>query len=324
MAPPPPAPAAPESGRKIPAVVGRGLGSSANQGPELGESSATGRCLRLEAPAKTNLSLRVLGRREDGYHAIETIMTRLSLADELVLRAPRPGEEPGLRCSDPSLPTDDNNLVVKAWRRLEEEVGRELPLVLELTKNIPHGAGLGGGSSDAAATLRGIDQWFGLKLGAERLREIGAELGSDVPFFLHDGACCCRGRGEEIERLPEFDWELPIVLLKPPYGISAAEAYQGWAEGWEPAAVSTAPQICPWGAMVNDLERPVFAKYLQLAVMKEWLRAQPEVWAPLLSGSGSTMLAVLAADRGGAELIERARAEFGPELWAWVGRTRVG
>lgn len=282
------------------------------------------RVLRLDAPAKTNLSLRVLGRRDDGLHEIDTLMTRLALADELVLREPAVGESPGLRCSDPSLPTDEGNLVVRAWRRLEAETGRELPLVIELTKRIPHGAGLGGGSSDAASALRGIDEWFELGLGAERLCQLGAELGSDVPFFLHDGVCRCRGRGEWIEELADYDWELPIILLKPPYGIAAAEAYRGWAAGRRPAAVSLAPQLCPWGEMVNDLERPVFAKYLQLAALKEWLRQQPEVWAPLLSGSGSTMLAILAADRGGEELVERARTEFGSEIWSWVGRTRVG
>lgn len=279
--------------------------------------------LSRSAFAKTNLSLRIVRKREDGFHELDTVMTRLQLADFLRLRKAEEGEQARLICVDPNLPTDERNLVVRAWKLLEQTLGRELPAVIELEKNIPVSAGLGGGSSDAAETLLGLIELFSLEVEPQKLLEIAAQLGSDVPFFLKNGVCRCFGRGELIEEWHDYDWELPIVLLKPPYGIAAAEAYQNWQSAKEIAGVSLAPQLCPWGEMVNDLERPVFAKYFQLASMKNWLRAQPEVHAALLSGSGSTMLAVLASQQGGENLLARARDEFGSTLWGWVGSTQA-
>ncbi len=276
----------------------------------------------VEAPAKTNLRLRLLGKRADGYHEIETRMVALELADRLRLRRRDDGRVL-LRCSDPSLPTGEENLVMRAVRALERRCGRSFGAEFFLEKRIPHGAGLGGGSSDAAAVLRALDSVEGLGMSSDELASVGAEVGSDVPFFVYGRACDCRGRGEIVEPLPESEAppSLPVFLCKPTFGISAASAYRGYAESVEHAGFDYAPQAEPWGEMVNDLERPVFAKFPILGEMKGWLRSRPEVRAALLSGSGSTMLAVLDEGADPAPLAAAAAERYGEGLWTWAGRT---
>ena len=160
------------------------------------------------------------------------------------------------------------------------------------------GAGLGGGSSDAASTLKALNELLETKLGLGELLDIAATIGSDVPFFLHGKLCECSGRGECVVPIDD-DWELPIVLLKPAFGVATPDAYKRWQASTEIPGILYRPQLCPWGEMVNDLERPVFQKYPVLADMKMWLLDQPEVHAALMSGSGSTMLAVLSSQYGG-------------------------
>lgn len=270
------------------------------------------------APAKLNLSLSILGRREDGFHALQTRMVRLSLSDRLSLVPGKEGDALRFRCSDPNLPAGEDNLVLKAVRALERRCDRELPVSIELDKRIPSGAGLGGGSSDAATTLHLINQGFELGLSTGELAEVAAEIGSDVAFFCYESCADCSGRGE-IVRPIAFPWKLPLLLVKPDFGISAAWAYKHWAESSERPSVSYVRQLCPWGVMVNDLERPVFEKYLFLARLKTWLLAQPETQGALLSGSGSTVFAVLDRNDRGRDLERRVLERFGPRIWTWVG-----
>ncbi|MFT5470789.1 MAG: 4-diphosphocytidyl-2-C-methyl-D-erythritol kinase [Verrucomicrobiales bacterium] len=273
--------------------------------------------LTLDAPAKVNLDLKVLRRRSDGFHEIETRMAPISLCDELSFKR---GSTLGLEftCDDERLPTDETNLVVKAVRLLEKRARRKFDVAIHLKKRIPHGAGLGGGSSDAAMTFRGLCQLFELKIGDKKLRKIAAEIGSDIPFFLSPVVSDCRGRGEVVEPVVDFPHRLPLLLVKPAFEIPTPWAYQNWQDSKELPGVLYAPQICAWGAMVNDLERPVFAKHFVLADLKSWLRDQPEVSAALMSGSGSTMMAVLREFRLGQQLLERVKAEFGESTWTHV------
>lgn len=275
--------------------------------------------LVLQPPAKTNLWLRITGKRDDGFHGIETRMVSLSLSDTLRI-APHPGETVSLTCDDTTLPTDETNLVMKAVRALESRLDRKFGVRMHLEKTIPHGAGLGGGSSDAASALLGLNELFQLGLEKSVLSEIAATVGSDVPFFIEESVCDCSGRGEIVTSV-EFPWELPVFLMKPAFGVPTGPAYGRWADSREIPGIPYAPQICPWGHMVNDLERPVFQKYLMLARMKEWLLDQPEVHAALLSGSGSSLLAVLTRNDRGRMLEERALRVFGPTTWTWVGHT---
>lgn len=274
------------------------------------------------APAKINLFLRVLGRREDGFHEIETFMVPITLADEIVLE-PRSGEAGSIElvCSDPALPSGSGNLAYRAAELFLARVGSSSrALRLELNKRIPHGAGLGGGSSDAATVLLALNDHYESGLTTERLAELAAELGSDVPFFVYRSAAMCRGRGERVEPIA-FAESLPLLLLKPPFPVPTPLAYQRWRDSRELPGVRYSAQEFAWGELGNDLERPVFEKYLLLAELKTWLLAQPEVAGALMSGSGSTMFAILhSGDSGGDALAERARSEFG-ELWTCVCST---
>jgi 4-diphosphocytidyl-2-C-methyl-D-erythritol kinase len=269
--------------------------------------------MQFLAPAKVNLSLRVLRRRDDGFHEIETLMAPVAIFDALEIE--RRGEG-GLEflCSDPGLPAGGDNLVVRAVHSFCGDRGLAPNLRIELKKQIPHGAGLGGGSSDAAATLLALDHLYETRLPRAELARIAATLGSDVPFFIWQSAAWCRGRGEIVEpwALPRA---LPLMLMKPPFPVPTPWAYKRWSDSLEIPGVPCAPQQFDWGALVNDLERPVFEKFIQLAEMKRWLLEQSEVAGALMSGSGSTVFALLRDKSAGAALAARASVQFGSHTW---------
>ena len=273
--------------------------------------------LTLEAPAKINLSLRVLRRREDGFHEIATRMAPVALADRLTLEL-LPGVASGVvefSCDDASVPADETNLAVKAVRALELHTG-PLPAVrIHLEKRIPHGAGLGGGSSDAAAVLRGLNELLALQLSAETLAAAAAATGSDVPFFLSGSVCDCTGRGEVVTAVPDFSWRPRVLLLKPPFGVSTPEAYRRWKESREVTGLPYAAQQTPGGELLNDLERPAFEKYPVLGLLKARLLACEGVTAALMSGSGSTVFAILEPSANAAAVISAAQEVIGGELW---------
>lgn len=272
--------------------------------------------LVIDAPAKLNFSLRVLRKREDGFHEIDSLMVRVpGLCDRLTIT---PSAEDGFACDDPGVPADGSNLVLKALEAYRSASGFGGKFHLSLEKRVPHGAGLGGGSSDAAATLNALDRFNPAPLGVARLMEIAATLGSDIPFFLGPPAARATGRGEVIEAA-EGPPALPVLLLKPGFGVATPDAYRRWSDSAELPGIDYVPQVFPWGELVNDLERPVFWKHLFLAEMKSWLLARPEVAGALMSGSGSTMFAVLKDPQAAETVIEAARRELDPTLWAWSG-----
>jgi 4-diphosphocytidyl-2-C-methyl-D-erythritol kinase len=274
--------------------------------------------LTLQAPAKLNLSLRVIGKREDGFHEIETLMVKLpGLADIIAFER---AENFSFHCDDPSLSSDESNLVVKAVRAYETACGVSCKFAISLKKTIPHGAGLGGGSSDAATTLLGLDQLHENPLGERRLQEIAATLGSDIPFFLKPGAARCTGRGETIQSIPSPD-PLRVLLLKPSFGVSTPDAYRRWSGSRELPGLLYAAQEIGGVTLINDLELPVFGKHRFLAEMKQWLLMRDECAAALLAGSGSTLFAVLRDNADPAELARSARHELDPGLWHWAGMT---
>ncbi len=272
----------------------------------------------LNAPAKLNLSLRVLGKRDDGFHEIDTLMVKLpGLADQLDFRE---AAEFSFECDDPSVPSDERNLVVKAVRAYESAVGHACKCGISLQKRIPHGAGLGGGSSDAAAALLGVNRLHDFKLGVEALHGLAASLGSDIPFFLTTGAARCTGRGEKIEPVPPPS-ALRVLLLKPVFEVPTPDAYQRWQASREIPGISYGPQIMDGLPLVNDLERPVFEKHRFLAELKQWLLERREISAALMSGSGSTVFAVLRDGADAAAIAHSARLELDPGLWSWSGIT---
>lgn len=272
--------------------------------------------LTLQAPAKLNLSLRVLAKRNDGFHEIDTLMVKLpGLADEIVFTG---AAEFSFRCDDPSVPGDDGNLVVKAVRAYETAAGVSCKHAIFLRKVIPHGAGLGGGSSDAATTLLGLNRLHGFPLGVEALAELAGNLGSDIPFFLTTGAARCSGRGEKITPVPSPP-PLPVLLLKPDFGVATPDAYRRWSDSKELPGIPYLPQDIAGLSLVNDLERPVFEKHRFLAELKQWLLERRETAAALMSGSGATVFAILKPGADAAALAKSARHELDPGLWHWSG-----
>jgi 4-diphosphocytidyl-2-C-methyl-D-erythritol kinase len=277
--------------------------------------------MRVLAPAKVNLSLRILRRRRDGFHEIETFIVPISLCDEIEIER-RSGKQ-GIKfcCDDPSVPKSDENLAVRAANVFFKATKIKDGVSLRLKKTIPHGAGLGGGSSDAGSTLLGLDKLFDTKLHREALAKMAETIGSDVPFFIFRSAAICKGRGELINPV-KFRKKLSILLLKPGFGVPTEWAYSRWRDSREIPGVSYTAQEFAGKVFLNDLERPVFQKFVFLAQLKMWLLKQPEVGAALMSGSGSTIFAVI---REGADrdlLVKRAKVELDPELWTSACETR--
>ena len=276
--------------------------------------------MQLLAPAKINLSLKILGPRSDEFHEIETFIAPISLYDELKIerRTSKQGIE--FRCNDPSVPQGDDNLAVRAARAFFKKMKIKSGVLIELKKKIPHGAGLGGGSSDAASTLMALNELFEAKLTREALAKMAEGIGSDVSFFIFQSAAICRGRGELVSPI-KLRKPLFILLLKPQFGVSTAWAYQRWRGAREIPGVSYAAQEFVGQTFVNDLERSVFEKFVFLAQLKMWQLEQPEVGAALISGSGSTVFAMMRESADPELLAKRARAELGPELWTCAAQT---
>ena len=176
--------------------------------------------ISLRAPAKINLYLKVLGKREDGYHEIESLMQAVDLYDDIIIEK---SDKMELRCDDPLIPSDENNLALRAVMEFKKSL--EFPdIKISLRKNIPVGAGLGGGSSDAAFILRGICRLFNLDIDKSELIQTAAEIGSDVPFFLSTGQSICRGRGEKITPV-NLPVDYRVALIVPSTQISTAKVY---------------------------------------------------------------------------------------------------
>jgi 4-diphosphocytidyl-2-C-methyl-D-erythritol kinase len=277
--------------------------------------------MQVIPPAKINLSLRVLDRRSDGFHEIETLIAPISLCDEIKIEQRSGKQEIAFRCDDPSVPKGEDNIVVRAANAFFEETKITSGVSIALKKTIPHGAGLGGGSSDAASTLLALNELFETNLPPEALGRMAAMIGSDVPFFIFQSAAVCKGRGELVTptRLRE---QLSVLLLKPGLGVPTQWAYSRWLDSREIPGVAYGAQQFTQQSFVNDLERPVFEKFVFLAQLKMWLLKQPEVGAALMSGSGSTVFAVIRDNTDVDRLAMRAKAELDPELWTCACETR--
>ena len=274
--------------------------------------------MQVLAPAKINLSLNILGRRNDGFHEIDTLIAPISLYDEIRIDKGRHGIT--FRCDDPSVPQGDDNLAVRAAKAFFETTKIDPAISIELKKKIPHGAGLGGGSSDAASVLLALNELFEAKLSREALAEMAELIGSDIPFFLFQSAALCRGRGEMVTSV-KLKRQFSFLLLKPAFAVSTAWAYSRWQHSREIPGIRYAAQEFADQNFVNDLERPVFEKFVFLAQLKMWLLRQSEVGAALMSGSGSTMFAVIHEKADADAVAKRAKAALDPELWTCACET---
>jgi 4-diphosphocytidyl-2-C-methyl-D-erythritol kinase len=264
------------------------------------------------APAKLNLFLRVLSRRADGYHDIETLVQPVTLADGV--RAAHREEGFGLTLAAElaeRVPSGEDNLVLRAAGALADATGERRGANLLLVKRIPVAAGLGGGSADAAAALRALDRLWGWGLGVERLAEIGAGIGSDVPALVHGGPVLARGRGERVEPVgvPRMWWVLETL----DDGVAAAEAYRWWDEDGSTTGPDPGPLLDALRAgdierlgriMSNDLEAPVAARRPEVAEARDRLAAAGAL-ATVMCGSGPTV-GGLARDGAHAEEVAAA------------------
>jgi 4-diphosphocytidyl-2-C-methyl-D-erythritol kinase len=277
--------------------------------------------MQVLAPAKINLWLRILGRRGDGFHEIETLIVPISLCDEIKVKRCSGKREITFRCDDASLPKAGENLAVRAAQVFFDRTKLDASVSIQLKKNIPHGAGLGGGSSDAASTLLALNELFGTNLPRQALAKMGEAIGSDVPFFIFEAAALCKGRGELVSPTA-LRKRLSVLLLKPGFAVATEWAYSHWRDSCEIPGVSYGAEEFAGETFVNDLERPVFEKFPFLAEIKMWLLRQPEVGAALMSGSGSTVFGVLRDNADAEGLAARARAKLDRELWTCACKTR--
>ncbi len=264
------------------------------------------------AQAKINLHLRILGRRDDGFHQLETVMQTLQFADRVILSDQQSGIS--LQCDDPQLTAGPDNLAWRAAALLSDSFpGHGVSITLQ--KRIPWQAGLGGGSSDAAAVLRGLNRLWRLNLSAADLTGLAARLGSDVPFFLSGGTALARGRGEEITPLPACP-KMEVALIVPPFGLATAAVYRhwqplavvppGWAELLQALLARDPKQVTQ--LLFNDLEAPAFSLQPELASVK--LRMVDAGLPALLSGSGSCLFGLLSSEEDGRRLRELLPAEY--------------
>ncbi len=244
--------------------------------------------MKLRAYAKINFGLRILGKRRDGYHDIETVFHKIDLFDELEIA---PSSTLEFNCGSAKLPRDDSNLCLRAAIALQKYSGVSKGARISLTKRIPIAAGLGGGSSDAATTLKGLSALWNLDLTVHELHQLSTALGSDVPFFLDGASAYATGRGEILQRL---DLEIPywILVATPPLSISTAWAYSKFIENHQPPTgmerFTRAIQNPAEGGMQNDFEPIVFASHPEIKQLKGSLLKAGAVQA-LLSGSGSSV-----------------------------------
>ena len=283
-------------------------------------SRVAGGGVRVVAPAKINLTLWVGGRREDGYHPVESIVGLISLVDRLSVYPGGRGCE--LTCSEGGLACDESNLVIRAARAFARRAGREANLRLHLEKSIPIGAGLGGGSSDAAACLLALTTLWKTGYDDRVLTEIGAELGSDVPLFLNGPMSMVRGRGELVEGLG-FGWPFWAVLAVPERPLGTAEVYEKFDElltvGSEEGKIDgrRLGLYRPAGAgavMFNMLSEPAFALMPELEGWRASLLGAGAKHVQI-SGSGSALFCLFNSLGRARSVVGQLSSQFQSRSW---------
>ena len=268
--------------------------------------------LYVKAPAKINLTLDVLYKRPDHYHEVEMVMTTVDLADRIGLE-PRKDGLIKIISADRFVPDDDRNFAYQAARLLKDTYGIAEGVSIKIEKEIPIAAGLAGGSSDAAATLRGLNEMWGLNLTMDELAELGAKIGSDVSFCVHGGTALATGRGEKIKELPAPPacW---VVLAKPKIGVSTADVYGGLKlEGIEHPntkqmieAIQKQDYELVCQSVGNVLETVTFTLHPEVVTIKEQMQ-RFGADAVLMSGSGPTVFGLVDSETRAARIYNGLR-----------------
>jgi 4-diphosphocytidyl-2-C-methyl-D-erythritol kinase len=289
--------------------------------------------LEKKSPCKVNLLLNILGKRADGFHELETVMQPVNLCDEMTFA--RAGSGVQLTCSQPELPTDSKNLVHRAATLFLAAAKISDGVKIHLQKKLPLAGGSGGGSANAAVTFSALNELFGQPLSPEKLHELAAALGSDVPFFLYDKPALATGRGEKVKLLEKFSvlCGKAFFLVHPGFGISTPWSYQNLARfpkalNGKPGRAEklvTALQTNNWPAIAdgfyNSLEAPAFDKFPVLELYQEFLRENGAL-VSLMSGSGSTTFAITENLAAAENLAEKFKSQFGSNGWIAVVEIR--
>ena len=272
--------------------------------------------VQCQAPAKINMTLAVLGRRADGFHDIESWVVPIRLYDRLTITA---SERLSLTVhpDDAGVAADRSNLAWRAAEAIADESGRAPDVKIRLEKSIPAAAGLGGGSSDAAAVLRCLNELWGLGWSNHRLAKLAGRLGSDVPFFIEGRQAVIRGRGERVEPV-ESGWRGWVVLVIPPFGMSTRQVYENCSVG-----ATSSPRVAfgPWAqagsrtcaeGLFNDLEPAAMESEPRLADLWNTLRTLDG--GPVrMSGSGSTLFTIHDSESAAAAWRDLAAGRIGTE-----------
>lgn len=267
----------------------------------------------FQAPAKINLCLHVLGRRQDGYHELAMAMQRVSLCDDVFIGVGGSGPV-SVRCADLVLSDGEDNIAARAARMLLDHAGLDCAVDIEIVKRIPVAAGLGGGSSDAATVLMGLNEMLDVGLSSADLRVLGAQLGADVPFFIYGEAAWATGTGVSLQPLPPLPAAV-YLLVNPGFGVSTASVYQsleltkgGRLANLPRFSVTTMSDLC--AALHNDLESVVIDRNPEILDVKRALVAGGALSA-LMSGSGATVFGVFESYSEASKAGELLSAETG-------------
>lgn len=267
------------------------------------------------APAKINLRLEILGRREDGYHEIRSLICPVGIYDTISLTRVREGII--LQCGDKDTPEGKDNLVFKAASFLLKEAQVSRGVKIRLKKQIPVASGLGGGSSDAATTLKGINELFSLHYSQEKLKILGAKIGSDVPFFLEDGPAWASGRGEKlfpVKLSPQF-W---VLLVNPGIKISTAWAYSQFKLPGKNKLIkfTNAIDLLQFGEEIlyNEFEKIIIPYFSEVAEIKKILKTLG-AWGALMSGSGATVFGIFFSQNEAQKAERKLKENYRERNW---------
>jgi 4-diphosphocytidyl-2-C-methyl-D-erythritol kinase len=268
----------------------------------------------VKAPAKINLSLRILGKLEDGYHRIDSLMVPISLYDVIHIKKGRRGQPAiTVRTDRPDVAGGEKNLAYQAAALILDQDGIHEPVHISIRKRIPVGAGLGGGSSDAAATMLGLNRLLRLRMSQRKMATLASRIGSDVPFFIYQRPARVRGKGEKVRPLNSLP-VLWMVVLYPGFPVATAWAYQNFSVKLTKRVINTSivgplADFRKWArVLVNDLEAVTLPRYPKLAVLKEKLLGEG-ARAALMSGSGSSVFGIFESDGMARKAFRRLQKE---------------
>jgi 4-diphosphocytidyl-2-C-methyl-D-erythritol kinase len=283
--------------------------------------------VKIRAPAKINLSLRVVGKRQDGYHFLDTVIVPVSLYDEIEIlktkaaagKKKTTGRLIRVSCDHPLVPRGEKNIVFRAAQLLMRRAGSEQPVHIKIRKRIPVGAGLGGGSSDAAATLIGLNRLLRLRLSTAQLEKMALFLGADVPFFIRARPARARGIGERLEPIKKLRrfW---LVIVYPGFPVSTAQVFKTLGSTLTklpvntsiPSSLTSVEKLA--GLLFNDLESVTLKRYPKLRLIKEALLHEGAAGG-LMSGSGSSIFGVFASKRQATRALRRLPKEEGAKAY---------